>query len=60
VGSELHKQFFVEVSMPMVESKLALFEMQVESLFSDAVELPQARFRPRIHPAVPTEKSIRD
>ena len=45
MGSELGKQFFVEVSMPLIEPKLALLEMQVESLFSDAVELPQTRFR---------------
>ena len=31
--------------MPIIESKLALFEMQVESLFPDAVKLPQAGFR---------------
>jgi hypothetical protein len=37
VGSELSKPFFVEASMPLIESKLALFEIQVESLFLDAV-----------------------
>jgi len=44
--------------MPMVESKLALFEMQVESLFADAVNFPRRDFAPEFIP-VPTEKSIR-
>ena len=45
MGSELGKQFFVEVSMSMIKPKLTLFEMQVESLLADAMELPQAKFR---------------